>query len=195
MHMDDKRDLDTKLVDRMQAGDFEIFTELAQRYKGHIEWKANDLTNLPQECEDLVQEGYLGLFLAAKSYHPDKGASFKTYPEICIQNKMISAIRRSKSRKNMPLNTAVELDEEIEHGTEINKNPQILVELKGDFQLFVKRIQETLTPLEYKVLLVHLSNIKRTEVYSLIGIPLKTYDNALVRVRKKLRMLSSDLSL
>lgn len=180
---------DEDIILKMQAGRLELFAVLAERYKKLISWRARKYTGNPQELEDLIQEGYLGLFLAARSYSVKKGVMFSTYAGICIQNQITNAIRQSRGKKHQPLNTALQLNEDAEAELYAGKGPEELWELKGDYQQLVTKIQELLTAMEYRVLRIYLSNIKRSEVYEKTGISIKSYDNALIRVRKKLRSI------
>ena len=175
---------DLQLIEKIQAGDIEAFSELARRYKQLIDMKVQGFP--VSDRDDFIQEGYLGLFLAAKSYKKEKGAAFSTYAGVCIQNQILSAIRRVQSKKNLPLNTATKLDEDLEDFRSLGGNPQDLMELRGNYSQLIKDIRNTLTKLEYEVLLMYLNGVKRGEIKGEYGITLKAYDNALLRIRRKL---------
>ena len=92
---------DEALALRFQNGDDAAFSELAARYLKVIRIKACSFREIfSLEREDLYQEGLLGLLDAANSYKPSERTSFETYAGRCINNRIVSAVRRSSSLKN-----------------------------------------------------------------------------------------------
>jgi len=182
-----KRKVQEEWVRRIQQGDFESFAPLVRAYQEWISWKAKGLQGA-EDPEDLIQEGYMGLFLAAKSYRWDKGVPFQGYARVCIKNHMISAIRRDRGKETIPPQRRISLTAEpiLDEG----QNPESAMELKQDFQQLISDIQENFSDLEYRVLRIRLSNLCRMQIPVETGISLRSYDNALLRVRKKLRILS-----
>ena len=102
---------DAQLAALVRAGQGEAFAELSARYLGLIRAKAKlfEGASAPEK-EDLWQEGLLGLYAAAISYRPGRGASFPTYAGVCVYNQMASAVRRHGSSGNRPLNESVPLE-------------------------------------------------------------------------------------
>ncbi|HJB60422.1 MAG TPA: hypothetical protein IAA38_02030, partial [Candidatus Ruminococcus gallistercoris] len=95
-----EEETDEALVKAFQAGNTEVFPALVARYLKLIRRKACSFREIfSLEREDLYQEGLLGLFDAANTYARDGGASFETYAGRCISNRIVSAVRRSASRK------------------------------------------------------------------------------------------------
>ena len=94
---------DNQLVSFIQKGNSDAFVELTARYLSFIRAKAHPFRSSVLEADDLCQEGLLGLFSAARSYNPNKDASFKTYAGICIQNRIVAAYRACARKKNIPL--------------------------------------------------------------------------------------------
>jgi RNA polymerase sigma factor, sigma-70 family len=178
---------DNELVKKVKSGEYEAFSELERRYIGFIWTKADNYKNqIAPDREDLIQEGYTGLFAAAKSYEENSGASFKTYAGVCISNQMVSALRQYSNKKNMPLNTSLPLDLEVDTKAELassDEDPQILLEMKEKIRTF----REKLTPFEFQVLSYYLSGQQREKVEENLKIPLKSYDNAMHRIRNKLK--------
>ena len=80
---------DNQLVSFIQKGNSDAFVELTARYLSFIRAKAHPFRSSVLEADDLCQEGLLGLFSAARSYNPNKDASFKTYAGICIQKRIV----------------------------------------------------------------------------------------------------------
>lgn len=181
---------DTELAGKVKAADCDAFTELSGRYLELIRGKAAQFTggSLPEK-EDLLQEGVWGLYLAACSYKPEQGASFSTYASVCIHNRIASAVRAHVSQKNKPLNESLPLETAGEASTAVSESPEALLELQENFQAILSRMKRSLSPLEQKVLSWYLSGCKRRDIPEKTGLSLKTFDNALHRVRTKIRNL------
>lgn len=175
---------DLQLSELVRGGNPQAFVELSSRYAGLIRKKAALFCGLSfPEPEDLLQEGFLGLYAAALGYREDGGGSFGAYAGACIYNQMVSAVRSSATAGNRTLNQALPLVEAGEL-TERAMGPQDLVETREQFDS-MWRLE--LTPLERRVLNLYLSGCRRAEVQERSGISLKTFDNALYRIRSKLR--------
>lgn len=180
---------DNDLVRRIQDQEFDAFAELAVRYQKTIKAKADLFRKFTApEKDDLCQEGYMGLFVAAKTYNESRNVSFKTYAAVCIQNGMISAARRYGSRGNHVLNSSVSLDEE-EVSEADNSTPEAMIESREKLAETLRQIDMHLSKLERLVLSHYLNGIKREQVTEITGMSLRSFDNALHRVRKKLREL------
>lgn len=147
----------------------------------------------------LCQEGLLGLFSAARSYNPNKDASFKTYAGICIQNRMVATYRACARKKNIPLGQLVSLnDEEASqlniHGTsQALSNPETLLIDRENLEMVHQRIRQSLSKLEQQVLFLYLSGQSYSEIAAKLAIPAKSVDNAIQRVRRKLQSCSLNM--
>ena len=84
--------------------------ELALRYNRVVRKYARPLFLAGGDSEDLIQEGMLGLLKAIREYDPTRAASFRTYAEICIRNRMISAIKAAAREKHIPLNNYISFE-------------------------------------------------------------------------------------
>ena len=179
---------DAQLAALVRAGQGEAFAELSARYLGLIRAKAKlfEGASAPEK-EDLWQEGLLGLYAAAISYRPGRGASFPTYAGVCVYNQMASAVRRHGSSGNRPLNESVPLEDAGEAAVEAG--PEALLELREEFGALCRQMDVSLSPLERRVLALYLSGCSRGEAAQRVGVPLRSYDNALHRVRSKLKRM------
>ena len=183
--MDFQNQSDAQLAALVRQGQGEAFAELSARYLGLIRDKARQFeSGFAPEKEDLWQEGLLGLYAAAVSYR-EEGAAFSSYAAVCVQNRMTSAARKHSSSRNRPLNESVPLEAAGEAAS--HQGPESLVELREDFQAFCKKMNVSLSPLERRVLALYLSGCSRGEAAQKVGVPLRSYDNALHRVRAKLK--------
>ena len=180
---------DEELVLAFQNGDAEAFSELVARYLKLVRIKACSFREIfSLEREDLYQEGLLGLFDAVRSYSTEDGrASFETYAGRCINNRIVSAVRRNASRKNSLLNHAVSIDEVSVLDADYTVDPQQLLENQDEMDHMLETVHASLSAFERKVLSLYLSGYKRSEIQMKLGISVRAFDNAMVRVRKKLR--------
>ena len=186
MEFQDRSDAQLIALVRQRQG--EAFAELSARYLGLIRAKARLFEGAAApEKEDLWQEGLLGLYAAAISYKAEGGASFSTYAGVCVYNRMASAVRKHGSSANRALNESVSLEDAGEAAVE--DGPESLVELRDEFCSFREKMDGSLSPLERRVLAMYLNGFRRKEAAQLAGMSLRTFDNALHRVRAKLKRL------
>jgi RNA polymerase sporulation-specific sigma factor len=181
---------DDRLAGLAKEGDSDAFAELTARYMFLVRAKAAPFHLTQLEPEDLCQEGLVGLLNAAKSFDPAGRASFRTYAGICIENRIIMACRAALSRKNSPLSDFVSLS-----GEESPDFPQqggkwdpeaMLTDSEGVNQMW-RRIEEELSKLEFQVLKLYLSGYNYDEIAKKLSVTSKAADNALQRVRVKLK--------
>lgn len=181
---------DAELARLVRENDPDAFSELSTRYFWLIRSKARLFQgpSFPEE-EDLLQEGFLGLYAAADSFEEQRDASFQTYAGVCVYNCMVSAARKHGSRKNRPLNESLPLDSADAASMASESGPEDLLEVREHFQQLLQQMNMILSPLERRALSLYLSGCKRAEIPKRTGISLKVFDNAMYRVRSKLKGL------
>ena len=146
------------------------------------------------DTDDLIQEGMIGLFKAVRDYQPDREASFTTFARMCIERQIYSAVQLSNRQKHIPLNSYVSLNQEDESNPiwEMSvENPESIVidqETTRDLQ---KKISDYLSPLENKVLDLYLKGEGYVEIGKTLNKSPKSIDNALQRIRSKIREVLS----
>ena len=170
---------DRELIGLFKQGNQNAFHQLAFRYMFVIKKRAYDLQNSTADTDDLVQEGFLGLYNAVNTYNEAGGAAFRTYASICIRNKMISAVRTASNDI-----CAEELSEDIPVRPETE--PENAFIIKEDFARLIKRIEKSLSKSEKKVLSLYLDGKSYDDIASELNKSRKFCDNAMQRVRKKL---------
>ena len=173
---------DEELV-RKAGTDKNALSELIARYVCTTEYTARKISG--QITEDLEQEGLMGLLNAVKTFSEDKNIKFSTYANVCIKNRMLSSLR-----KNMPSGEE-ELDEEQleEHSDSFHEIPENIVIEQERMNELYSRISSALTGLEWKVFQFFLTGISYNEIAVSLGITEKAVDNAMLRVRRKLKSL------
>ena len=137
---------------------------LIERYKDVVNIKANKFFMIGSEKEDMVQEGYIGLYKAVKSFDQEKQNSFKTFAGLCIERQMITAVKNSNRQKHIPLNSSLSLNAgayEENDDTQImdildtrktGEDPLNIITQKEYFTFVEKAINDSLSDFEKKVL-------------------------------------------
>ena len=169
---------------------------LAERYVRVVRVCARPYFLAGGDSEDLIQEGMLGLLSAIREYDTRKNASFKTYAEICIHNRIKSAIRSAGRKKNAPLNDGVSLDEVLSDesqslGQYFQRSPEEQVLARETEKEFISAYSRCLSKLEGEMLRLYLQGLSYEEMALATGKPIKAVDNAIQRIRRKLAKLSS----
>jgi len=186
---------DSDLAALAKAGDRSAEETLVLRFGWLVRACARPLFLMGGDSEDLFQEGMLGLLAAIREYDPERSASFRTYAEVCVRNRLLSAVKAASRDKHTPLNSYVPLDSALFDGTECDErrtvdqrqgNPEALFIHREDMQERMNRIYSQLSPLETRILRLYLSGLSYSEIASKCNRPLKSVDNAVQRIRRKI---------
>ncbi len=176
---------DEKLVLLARENDTDAFSVLCERYFPKSEYHAFRLCSPLTEKDDLTQEGMLGLISAVFAFRADGNASFSTFADHCIRNRIISAVRTASSGKKIPCELTVPLDSS---NTLIDDNsPEDSLISQSESERIYRLIKTTLSEKEKKVFLHFLAGMSYEEIASKEGCTAKSVDSTLQRVRKKLR--------
>ena len=170
---------DSELTGLFRQGNQKAFHQLAFRYMFVVKKRACDVQGNGMDTDDLIQEGFLGLYSAVNTYNEAGKASFRTYASVCIRNRMVSAVR-SASREIC----AEELTEDIPIKSE--DEPENAFIIKEDLARLMKRIETSLSKSEKKVLSLYLEGKSYDEIAAELNKSRKFCDNAMQRARKKL---------
>ena len=128
---------ENKMIANARAGDDESFGAIAERYRSLIGYVLGNYTIPPSERDDLLQECYIGLLKAVRTYD-EKSASFSTYAVTCVRNSLLSALKKyRKETENLVLsdkmpNTVAASPESliIDRESTFNLYNRFLVEMK-----------------------------------------------------------------
>ena len=170
---------------------------LLNKYKNFVRSKARSYFLIGADHEDIVQEGMIGLFKAIRDFRPDKLSSFRAFAELCVTRQIITAIKTATRQKHIPLNSYVSLnrpiyDEESDRTlmdvlSEVQMaGPEELLISQEDYSSVENRISEVLSDLEMEVLNSYLEGKSYQEIARDLHRHVKSIDNALQRVKRKL---------
>jgi RNA polymerase sporulation-specific sigma factor len=191
---------DEQVVRLAQQADGMALEYLLNKYKNFVRSKARSYFLIGADHEDIVQEGMIGLYKAIRDFREEKLASFRAFAELCITRQIITAIKTATRQKHIPLNSYVSLnkpiyDEEsdrtlldvITEGWEAN--PEEVLINREDVSLIEGRIGKTLSALEKQVLQRYLEGKSYQEISGEMHRHVKSIDNALQRVKRKLQKM------
>lgn len=188
---------DEQLVDFVHEGNHQALEFLIDKYKNFVKAKARSYFLIGADREDIVQEGMIGLFKAIRDFKDDKLSSFKAFAELCITRQMITAIKTATRQKHIPLNSYISLDKPIYDeesdrtlldvigGTKVTDPEQLLIN-QEEFDNIEVKMSEILSDLEQKVLMLYLDGSSYQEISAKLNRHVKSIDNALQRVKRKL---------
>lgn len=178
---------DEQLALMAADGDDESMALLIAKITPIAKAKAGRYDGPRLSADDLVQEGMLGFLDAVKSFRPEKGVPFKAYAETCINNRIISAVRASLNNKNAALTNAVSIDDESSDIFSRSSDPAVIFADKHGSELLKKIISDDLSDFERQVIELRLLDQSYAQIAASLGCSEKAVDNALQRIRKKIR--------
>jgi len=176
-------------LEMIHAGKDGSMDVLIERYKRQVRNQARTLFLIGGDHDDLIQEGMLGLFKAIRDYRKEKGVSFQSFAQLCISRQLYSAIQASNRQKHVPLNSYVELSPALGEGAgdPMEKSPEELLIAQETIRGLYAEIQEVLSPFEQEILQAYLEGQSYAEIAVTQQKTPKSIDNALQRIRRKLR--------
>ena len=188
---------DEEIVQLCHEGNADAEEYLLNKYKNFVRSKARSYFLIGADHEDIVQEGMIGLYKAIRDFKHEKLSSFRAFAELCITRQIITAIKTATRQKHIPLNSYVSLnkplyDEEsdrtlldiIMEGS--SGNPEDMIINQENLGNIHQKINEVLSGLEQEVLSAYLDGKSYQEIAESLGRHVKSIDNALQRVKRKL---------
>lgn len=178
-------------------GDIQATEYIINKYKNFVRSKARSYFLIGADREDIIQEGMIGLYKAIRDFKGDKLTSFKSFAELCVTRQIITAIKTATRQKHIPLNSYVSLNKpifdedsdrtllDILSGIKIT-DPEELMINQEEYIDIEKKMGEILSGLERKVLMLYLEGKSYQEIAEELRRHVKSIDNALQRVKRKL---------
>ena len=192
---------DEELIDRQRSGERQIMDYIMDKYKNLVRKKAKSMYILGADNDDLIQEGMIGLFKAVRDYDPGRDASFYTFADLCISRQMYKAVQASRREKHTPLNTYVSLYADMAEAENDGNSTELVnviasaVETNPE-QLMIDRenvadieaiIEKELSSFEKQVLDLYITGMSYSQIAGVLSRDAKSTDNALQRLKAKLR--------
>lgn len=188
---------DEELVEQVHLGNTDALDYLITKYRLFVKVKARSYFLIGADKEDIIQEGMIGLYKSIRDFRGDKLASFRAFAELCITRQIITAIKTATRQKHIPLNSYISLDkpiydEESERTlmdiiiSPLSDNPEHLMINREEYSRLEGKMSEVLSELEQQVLALYLEGRSYNEISELLNRHVKSIDNALQRVKRKL---------
>ncbi len=189
--------LDEDVVETAREGNRVAQEYLINKYRNFVRAKARSYFLIGADREDIIQEGMIGLYKAIRDFRSDKLSSFRAFAELCITRQIITAIKTATRQKHIPLNSYVSLNKpiydedsdrtllDVISGTKIT-DPEELIISREEFGNIEEKMVEILSDLEWKVLMAYLDGKSYQEIATDLTRHVKSIDNALQRVKRKL---------
>ncbi|AEG58578.1 RNA polymerase sporulation sigma factor SigH [Desulforamulus ruminis] len=189
--------VDEDVVEFAREGDDAALEYLINKYKNFVRAKARSYFLIGADREDIIQEGMIGLYKAIRDFRMDKLSSFRAFAELCITRQIITAIKTATRQKHIPLNSYVSLNKpiydedsdrtllDVISGSKIT-DPEELIISREEFDDIEEKMGEILSSLEWKVLMSYLEGKSYQEIAEDLKRHVKSIDNALQRVKRKL---------
>jgi RNA polymerase sporulation-specific sigma factor len=188
---------DEELVSQARDGSEVALEALINKYKNFVRAKARSYFLVGADREDIIQEGMIGLYKAVRDYRDDKLSSFRAFAELCVTRQIITAIKTATRQKHIPLNSYISLNKpiydedsdrtlmDVISGAHIS-DPEELVINREEFNDIENKMGEILSDLEWQVLVSYLEGRSYQEIAVELNRHVKSIDNALQRVKRKL---------
>ena len=188
-----------ELLALSRKGDEQAIGDLILRNKSLVKSIVRKYFLIGSDMDDLMQEGMVGLYKAILSYRDDMGAKFESYAKVCISRQVFNAIKQANNQRNQALNNSImiggqgELDNDgdDEDNTIVlaleTENPESIAIKKERLQKFYDSINTLLNDKDYKILQMYLDGLSYNEIAQNLKLSTKNVDNALTRIRGKLR--------
>lgn len=188
---------DYELIDQIHSCSEDANEILIYKYRPlivNIAQKLIKYCNGGVDLNDLIQEGMLGLNEAINSFREDKEANFGTYARVCIQRRIVSLVRSTKTQKNMILNSSISIEDEDSNVfdrylSDNSLNPSIMVEDYDYTEHLFNKLNEQLTDLEKQVFELKKDGFDYKEIADILEKDTKVVDNAIQRIKSKLKAI------
>ncbi|MBQ4452866.1 MAG: RNA polymerase sporulation sigma factor SigH [Clostridia bacterium] len=188
---------DEAIVAEAQGGDSDAMDYILVKFKNLVRARAHSYFLVGADHEDIVQEGMIGLYKAVRDYRADRNASFKAFADLCVTRQIITAVKTATRQKHIPLNYYISLNRPAYDGDsdrtlmealkeDDRSNPEALLITREDISAVKERMDTLLSPLEMDALTGYLQGKSYQEISDKYGHHVKSIDNALQRVKKKL---------
>lgn len=183
------------LVLRAKSQDSGALSLLISRYLEEGKALARGFRAAGLEHEDLTQEALLGLLKAVRSYDAARGVPFPPYAALCMRRQLLSAVKSAGAGKHKPLSDYIPLDDPdalslyITAGDRRSESPESIVIMDEEARGQTQQIQSLLSAFEQDALNLYLAGLSHAEMAQRLKATPKSVDNALQRVKRKLRSM------
>lgn len=176
------------LIVAVREKDQSAFDKLLAQYRPLIDAsvaKFSSDESFSLYCEDLKQEASVVFYNSILAYDLEQNeVEFGLFAKICIHNALVSFLRVLKRRAAEPL---AEIPDSLITVQDFEDPSERMLEQERLKSLYAV-IRKNLSELEYRVWQLYISGRSAAEIASLLCIDEKSVNNAIYRIRRKLRV-------
>lgn len=201
---------DEALVRMAREGSSTAYEYLISKYRDLAKNKARSYYITGADHEDVIQEGMIGIYKAVRDFDPEAETRFSTFVSLCVERQIQSAINGANREKHRILNESISLNQTIERGASdsgsgedkpisaedliagVNDDPEELALLRDAIETIKKAGSREFSEFESKVFGQMLTGRTYREIAEVIGAEPKKVDNAVQRIKKKIRRKLGD---
>lgn len=171
------------LITLARSGDGNAFADLTVTYKPLIDSMSKTYAakcgNSMYTEDDFVQEASLGFYSAVCTYKESEKVTFGLYAKICVRNRLVSLLRAAAKKKKELLKKNEESERFVEPEYRFFENENAVK--------IEKELERVLSKLEWSVFSLYMENKSYKEIAEILGRSVKTVDNAIYRIKNKLK--------
>lgn len=178
------------LILKIREGDQAAFEELLGLYSPLIssfvsKFSSNDVS--PADAEDFKQELFMVLYNSSMAFDVDQSeVSFGLYAKICMNNALVTQLRMLNKRSEKAIIT-LEYDDAIEGMILEQESPESEHIEREKLNEINKKIESVLSDFENKIWKMYVAGYSTKEMAKAVNKPEKSVDNAIFRIRNKLK--------
>ncbi len=187
-----------QLIQEAKEGNNEAMHEIFESFNKLIHLSARNFFIIGGDKEDVLQEARIGLLKAVNYYKFNKKASFKTFATLCIRRHLITAIKISNSKKNKVLSSSFSahiqnVKKNCDYYDNSGKtadyyNPEEIYLEKEKYIALMEYVKTNLSAMEKELFEYILLEMTYTEIAEETGKKVKSVDNAIQRIKKKIKI-------
>lgn len=182
---------DYELVFLAQEGNEDAINIIYKKYKPIIVKKSKlaiySTKNSGSEINDVMQEAYLGLEEAIRNFSQNDEATFYTFANLCIDRKISNYIRKMANKKNILLNEAIFIDENMENYLKDTTDIENNLIRKVMKEEIINKIYDKFTTLEKDVYNLLIDGYSLAEISSKLDKDIKSIYNTIDRIKQKVK--------
>lgn len=187
---------DDEIIIKIHDGNKHAYNFLIKKYDNIVRHKVTTYFLIGSDREDVIQEGYIGLYKAICDYNQERKMSFRSFAEMCITRQIITSIKSATRLKHTPLNSYISIykpvhDDQSERtlletiNNKFSQDPLNSLMIQEERLYIQAQLQKALTRLEHNVLKFYLQGYTYEEMATKLNCREKSIDNALQRIKRK----------
>lgn len=174
----------------LSVNSVEAEAELLSRYFRLIRFHAGRYAANSADADDLTQEGLITLLRVMKQFDRSQNTRFSSFAQTCIINRMRSLVRYQQNTAVLEENLLQKLEETGELTDP--DTPESILLRKESYADCCMQVMAVLSDKEWEILQCILNGASYAETAEILHITTKSVDNAMQRIRRKMRTVQQE---